>query len=558
VTHLPLPVLRKPAAIFAAMALVAGLVILGFRWWDRYVEDELARWAVGEVARRTGGAYRLALGDLSFLPLAGSISLDSVIVVTDTVRNRRRQTPLPRLEWRAHGCSVVGLDLPRLVFRRALVARGLGCDRVVTRIVLPQRTPEDRRPPQDSAAPADRMEQLARPLGLSSLEIAAVSLPALSFTLKRPGAGDGTSILLEHARFEAKGLVFDPAANPKGRRSLSADRAGLSASGLVLRRDSLTEIVVAGVEASLTDSTLRLTGARHEPAIPENQWVHRVRVRRDRITFALDTLRARGVAYRAFLATGGIGIRALELDGARLDVLTDKRIPRGPPSRHETPQQVAQSPGQALRLDTVVVRRGTIVYREREPGRERPGWISFDSVRATVLDLHLPPGEKPLRIAAGARLMNHGLLTLEASVPLDAPDFRYQLSGKLGGMPAAAFNRFLAENEAFEVERGVVESVVFRQAARGGRARTTLTARYRDLSVETTGDGGGVIGAVTREVKEVLADALVVRSRNPEEDGDNLRTTRTVRRYERSQSWLQFLWLGLRDGLMATVKENTQ
>lgn len=534
------------------------VVVLGFRWWDRYVEDQLARWAAGEVARRTGGAYRLAVGDLSFLPLAGSISLDSVIVSTDTARNRRRQAPLPRLEWRAHGCGVVGLDLPRLVFRRALVARGLGCDRVVTRIVLPPRTPEERRSPADSAAPEDQVEDLARPLGLSSLTIADVSLPAVSFTLKRPGAGDGTSILLEHARFEAKGLVFDPAARSRSQRSLSAERARLSAAGLILRRDSLTEIVVAGVEAGLTDSTLVMTRAKHEPAIPEEEWVRRVRVRRDRIRFALDTLRARGVAYGAFIATGGIGIRALELVGVRLDVLTDKRIPRGPPSRHETPQQVAQGPGQALRLDTVVVRRGTIVYREREPKRERPGWISFDSVRATVLDLHLPPGEKPLKIVSGARLMNHGSLTVEASAPLDAPDFRYQLSGKLGRMPATAFNRFLAENEAFEVERGVVESVAFRQAARGGRATTTLTARYRDLSVETTGDGGGVIGAVTREVKEVLADALVVRSRNPEEDGDNLRTIRTVRRYERSQSWLQFLWLGLRDGLMATVKESDQ
>jgi len=555
VTRVPRPVLRKPAAIFAAVALAVAVAILGFRWWDHYVEDQLGRWAAGEVAGRTRGAYRLVAGDLAFLPLSGSISLDSVIVTTDTARNRRRQPPLPQLEWRAHDCSVVGLDLLRLVFRRALVARGFGCARVVTRIVLPPQTPEERRPSRDSAAPADKVEELARPLGLSSLAVADISLPALSFTLKRPDAGDGTALLLEHARFEAKGLVFDPAASSKERRSLSADRAQLSAKGLVLRRDSLTEIVVAEVEVGFTDSTLRLTGARHEPAIPEAEWLRRVRVRRDRIRFALDSLSARGVAYRAFVATGGIGIRALELDGARLDVLTDKRIPRGRPSRHETPQQVARSPGQALRLDTVVVRRGTIVYREREPGAERPGWVSFDSVRGTMLDLGVPARGKPLRIEAAARLMNQGSLTVEASVPLDAPDFRYQLSGKLGRMPAAAFNRFLAENEAFEVESGRIEGITFRQTAKGGRAATTLTARYRDLSVETTGDGGGVIGAVSREVKEVLADAFVVRSRNPDEDGDNLRTARTVRRYDPSQSWFQFLWLGLRDGLTATVKE---
>jgi hypothetical protein len=495
------------------------------------------------------------LGDPSFRPLAGSISFDSAIVATDTVRNRRRETPLPTLEGRAHGCQVFGLDLLGLVFRRSFVARGLECDRVVARIALASRPREEHRPASDSASPATQLEELARPLGLSSFRIAEVSLPALGLTLTRPGARGGTSILLEHARFEAKDLVFDPTANPRERRSLSADRAWLRAAGLVLRRDTLTEVAIAGVEAGLTDSTLRLAGARHEPSIPEDEWVRRVRVRRDRIHFELDSLRARGVAYRAFLATGDIGIRAVELEGARLDVLTDKRIPRGRPSRHRTPQQVAASPGLTLRLDSVIIHRGTIVYREREPGRERPGRVSFDSVRATVLDLHLPPRGKPLRIVANARLMSQGLLTVEASVPLDAPDFRYQLSGKLGRMPAAAFNRFLAENESFEFEDGWVEGITFRQTARGGRARTVLTPRYRDLSVEPTEDGGGLIGSVKRAVEEFIAGAFVVRSRNPDEDGDNLRTARTVRRYDPAESWIPFLWFSLRDGLKEALKE---
>ena len=537
--------------LLAAVALALVVVALAFRWWDRYVEDQLGRWAVGELARLTDGTYRLVLGDLSFLPLAGSISFDSAIVGTDTARNRQRETPLPTLEWRAHGCRVSGLDMLGLTFRRTFVARGLGCDRVVARIALPSRPREERRPAPDSAPPAARLEKLARPLGLSSFRIAEVALPALSFTLTRPGARGGTSILVEHARFEAKALVFDPTENPRERRSLSADRAQLRATGLVLRPDTLIEIAIAGVEADLTESTLRLAGASHEPSIPEDEWVRRVRVRRNRIRFEVDSARARGVAYRAFVATGDIGIRALELERARLDVLTDKRIPRGRPSRHRTPQQVAASPGQALRLDSVIINRGTIVYRERKPKRERPGWVSFDSVRATILDLHLPPRGKPLRIVASARLMNQGLLTLEASVPLDAPDFRYELSGKLGRMPATALNRFLGENESFELDDGWIEGITFRQTARGGRATTILTPRYRDLSVEPTGGGGGPIGAV----KEFIADAFVVRSRNPDEDGDNLRTARIVRRYDPTQSWLQFLWFSLRDALEEALKE---
>jgi Domain of Unknown Function (DUF748) len=449
---------------------------------------------------------------------------------------------------------VVGLDLLRMRLRRSFVARELGCSRAVARVALPSRPPERRRAASDSA-PAATLEELARPLGVSSFRIADVSLPALSFTLKRPGRRGVTAMLLERARFEAKGVVFDLTGNPRDRGSLSADQARLWATGLVLRRDTLTRIAIAGVEASLTDSTLRLAGARHEPSIPEDEWVRRVRVRRDRIRFELDSLRARGVAYRAFIADGDIGIRALELEGARLDVLSDRRIPRGRHSRHRTPQQLAASPGSSLLLDSVVVTRGTIVYREREPDRERPGHVSFGSVRATILDFHLPPRGRPLRIRGSAQLMGAGLLTVQGTVPLDAPDFRYQLAGRLQGMPVKAFNRFLAENESFEFDGGRIEGITFRQTSRGGRATTMLTPRYRDLSVQPTDDGGGVIGSVSRGVNELIADAFVVRSRNPDEDGENLRTARTVRRYDPAQNWIQFIWFGLRDALKEAVKE---
>jgi hypothetical protein len=553
VTRAPPTLQRRLVVLFAAVAFAVIFAVLAVRW-ARDLEDHLGEWVADEVARRTDGTYRLMLSDLSILPLTGSISFDSATVATDTARNRRREKPLPTLEWRAQGCRVAGLDLLRMRLRRSFVARELGCSRAVARVALPARPPERRRAASDST-PAAALKELARPFGLSSFRIAHVSLPALSFTLKRPGRRGVTTMLLERARFEAKDLMFDLTGNPRERRSLSADQARLWATGLILRRDNLTEIAIARVEAGLTDSTLRLAGARHVPSIPENEWVRRVRVRRDRIRFELDSLRARGVAYRAFIADGDIGIRALELEGARLDVLSDKRIPRGRHSRHRTPQQLAAGPGPALLLDSVVVSRGTIVYREREPDRERPGHVSFGSVRTTILNLHLPSRGRPLRIRGRAQLMGAGLLTVLATVPLDAPDFRYELAGRLKGMPVTAFNRFLAENESFEFDDGWIEGITFRQTSRGGRATTMLTPRYRDLSVEPTDDGGGVIGSVSRALNELFADAFVVRSRNPDEDGENLRTARTVRRYNPSQNWTQFLWLGLRDALKETVKE---
>lgn len=547
--------LRRRASPLAAVALTVLVGALALRWWDRYVENDLSRWAVAELARRTDSTYHLVLGDLSFRPLAGFLSFDSATIVTDSVRNRRRKTPLPALETEGHDCRVSGVDVPRLLFRRSFAARALGCRRMVVVLALPPPGKKERPGMADTSGIAAPVRSLMRPLGLSAFRIAEVSFPALSLTLERLGRDGDASVVLERARFNAGDLVFDLTADLRTGQSVSADRARLGATSLILRPDTATEITVARLEASLTDSTLVLADARREPSMPEEEWARRQRVRDDRVSFALDSVRGRGVAYRAFVATGDVGIRALELSGARLDVLSDKRLPIGRPSRYRTPQQVAARPGQVVRLDTVVVSGGAITYRERKPKREQPGVVSFDTVRATILDLDLPSRGKPLRIAVSARLMNAGLLTVEASVPLDAPDFRYQLSGKLGKMPAKAFNRFLAENEAFQFDDGWAERVEFRQTARRGRATTTLTPRYHDLSVEATGEGGGVIGSVKRGIRGFLAGALVVRSRNPDEGGGNLRTARTVRRYDPTNTWAQFLWFGVRDALMEAIKE---
>jgi hypothetical protein len=533
--------LRKPAPLLAIVAVFLLIVVLAYRWWDSSVEERLGRWAVDELARQSDGAYRLALGDLSFSPLAGSIAFDSATVATDSARNRRRPVPLPEVQAGARECRVSGLDLVRLVIRRSFSARVLSCRHVVARLALPPGTPAD-----SGVAPAVR--ELILPLGISSLRIAEVSFPSVRLRLERPGPRGGSSVTLQHAGFEAGDVVLDP-------RTASADRARLEAKGLLLRPDTLIEISADRLAADFIDSTLTLAGAEHEPAIPEAEWARRLRVRRDRIHFTLDSLRGRGVAYRAFLASGAIGIRALELHGPQLDVLTDRRIPKGAPSRHRTPQQVAAQTKSPLRLDTVRVVGGAIVYRERKPETERPGVVSFERVGATIRDLDLPSAGEPLRIEASARLMGEGPLTARLSAPLDASDFRYELSGRLGKMPAKAFNRFLSLNEAFELDGGWVEEVDIRQTVRAGLARTTVTPRYRELSVDATGEGGGLIGSVTRGAKEFLAQAFEVRSSNPDDPDEEPRVARTVRRYDPTSAWLEFLWLSVRDGLMEVIKE---
>jgi len=119
-------------------------------------------------------------------------------------------------------------------------------------------------------------------------------------------------------------------------------------------------------------------------------------------------------------------------------------------------------------------------------------------------------------------------------------------------MPAVALNAFVAENEPVRLANGQVDSVEFQVAAVRGRATTILTPYYRVLSVEAVNLGGGVIGSMKRVILK-LAAKIKVRSDNSGDSNKRLRTSQTERVYDPANSWIQFLWFGIRDGLKLLV-----
>ena len=536
--------LRKPAPLLAVLAAALLGVALAFRGWDAYVEDCLGRWAVDKLARQSDSTYRLALGDLSLLPLAGSISFDSAGVVTDSARNARRPEPLPGLTAGVRDCRLSGLDLVGLALRKGVQCPGAGvrsrgrghrapashsgglggCDRH-----------DGRRGLGAPADPAARHLLLPRRGDL---------VPSLSLTLERPGPRGGASVALEHARFEAGDFVFDPS-------TASVDRALLSATGLVLRPDTLIEFSAARLQADFTDSTLVSRASSTSRPYPRPSGCAARRAARPDPLHGGQPLRA------------GRGL-------SRLPHRRRHRYPRPGASRrtagradrqaHPKGLRAASAPAGGgadrlgARLDTVVVGGGTITYRERKPETDGPGVVTFEQVRGTILDLHLPSRGEPLRIKASARLMGEGALT-------GASRFRWTRPTFATSCPAGSAGCRQGLQPVPVGERGVRARWRVGGGDRhpaddeGRRSRTTVTPRYRELSVDPTGEGGGVIGSVTRGAKEFLAQTFVVRSSNPDGADEPPRVARTARPYDPTKPWLQFLWISLREGLMEVIKE---
>jgi hypothetical protein len=167
-----------------------------------------------------------------------------------------------------------------------------------------------------------------------------------------------------------------------------------------------------------------------------------------------------------------------------------------------------------------------------------------------------------MTVNATTWVQDTGKLDAQFVVALDAPRFTMMFRGRLGPMPAARFNAFVAEATPVRLEKGRVDSITFSAEVTKGAARGTVIPRYKGLAVKVTGAGsggilgtGGIFGGAARGVATWVGNQTKLRSDNPG-PGERAPHVGGINHIFTSEQTLPaFLWKSLRGGLLAVVKK---
>jgi hypothetical protein len=281
---------------------------------------------------------------------------------------------------------------------------------------------------------------------------------------------------------------------------------------------------------------------------------------------------ARRVAYQGLdltqLAEGnGLRMRKLEVNSASLDVLTDRRLPEA--ARREsrlTPQEWIAELDRGVAIDTVVLTRGSVTYRELRAEERTPSILRFDNINAVATNVRHVPGRldlsQAMRLQLSSRFMEQARLQATFEVPLDAPAFNLGFRGRVGAMDVTQLNGFMKGLAPMRIKQGRVDSIRFDIAVENGVAQGGVIPFYGDLALDITGQGmsgilggRGIISDVARGVAELAVNRFGVRRSNPEE-GKAPRAGRVTHRFSPDETLPGFLWNGIRDGLVDVVKVN--
>jgi len=546
------------------MVVLAALVVGGLAGRASWISHRLLRsWTSTTIRERSDSVYRMAVGRVRLNFLRRSLTVDSVRVTTNQAINAQRPRPLATLDLAFDSCTVTGVHLVTLARGGGLVADSFRCETVRVVVMTQPGAPIS----DIEALPAQRpflvvQQGIRLPSFAPSVRIDDINFPAVHLDVRGWHNNSADSrVELERFRWHMTGFAMNPGDDSTAVRPMFSRTIDFAAHDFVARPDSTTLIRVAKLAASLTDSTLDIHGIAIRPMLSDAAFVRARPYRRMLIKTRIAHIGVRGIDVGAFLLGYGLRARYMLVDSLRVDLTSDRRLPPNAlPKRRRTPQEWIADMDRDVQVDSVLVRRGRVVFRLLRPDRDQPGVITFARIDALALGVNTAT-RQPMRLTATTYLQNAGRLTAHFVVPLSSPRFDMTFRGMLGPMPADEFNAYVVETFPLRITKGAVASIAFQATVTNGSARGTITPIYDDLTVAVTRAGstgilgsGGFVGNAARRIASLAGNWKMVYARNPEEGGREPRVAAIRHTFTTNETLPAFLWTSLREGLLTILK----
>lgn len=322
----------------------------------------------------------------------------------------------------------------------------------------------------------------------------------------------------------------------------------------VYTKDSLNKFNIGKIR--YLGNTLILDSIYYQPAMGRYEYLRKKGYQDNAMDAFVERVQLEEIDFDAYFLNQSLKADVLRVDGLKLDVFRDKRIPQKEGLVKPMPQELMQNAPFDMELDSVVLRNGLIRYQEFAPKAMLPGVIRFEELNASIAPFAMKKNseEFPLKssmVEARAKLMGDGEVKLTADMFFGAP-YPMDVNVELGEFDLTLLNSMLANGLFIKVVDGRVTDGKWNFRMDDEEAIGKMNFKYKDLKIAfldslTLERGHGKLGLIT-----FLANTFT-RSNNPRKFF-NRRVTSDVY-FERDKSkfifggWWRATFSGLKGSL---------
>jgi len=281
--------------------------------------------------------------------------------------------------------------------------------------------------------------------------------------------------------------------------------------------DSMYTQTATGINYSATSNKLKVDSFSIQPNYSESEFAARHEFETDRIKAGFKNISFHNFSAEGYLKTGNLESSYIEIGKMNLYAFRDKRKKISHANKPTFQEMIYNYPG-SIRIDSIGIVTGNIVYKEHAENANEPGWISFQEVNAHIYNLTndtiYKAEEAFLKLNVEALLMGKGKLNVALKGRIYDKQNTFSVTGTLSGMEINELNPILEKNAFIYATAGKIDAMNFNFSANNTKATGQMTLRYHGLNVAVKNKRTDDTTAIKERFMSIIANKKILDS-NP-------------------------------------------
>ena len=323
----------------------------------------------------------------------------------------------------------------------------------------------------------------------------------------------------------------------------------------LLLKDSLNKVAVGLV--SIKNNEVILSDVIFEPRFGKYDYLRRLGYQTDVIKVHIPEIRVVKPDLALFLDQEILKAEQLLIKDIQGEFFRDKRLDRPEDIYRLMPQALMKEFDFVVRLDSLLVQNGKIIYLEFPDKGMVPGEIYFSDMQVAMAPFHMGQENEsyPLdsaRLLAKAKINGVAELGLQGDLIYTAP-YPMHITAQLEAFDLELINSILKSNAFVRVRGGRIDGADWHFTANDKEAIGQMRILYSDLNLELLEERTLQRGRGRKSILTFVLNVFAVRSNNPRKFFNNTVSSKIYHPRDKDRFIFNYWWRATLSGLQGSV-----
>lgn len=532
------------------LLLCIGAAVFIKYTWKPFVGGKIKE----AISKATAGLYVIDFADLDYNMITGSAKFDSIVLSVDTVALNKiknmGEAPNDIYEIKISKLLFTDFYISEIYFGKELDLDLIQIDRPKVAV-----TYHNWNTKADSVVKKTAYEQISG--FVNSLSINKINLNSADIKYTDNTSATPKVTSFKNVSASVTDLKIDSVSHLDKARFYYARDISLELNDHSFRtRDGLYDISLKRFSASTGKNLIKLSRLKVKPLYREIEFSRKFKTQHDRYDISFKEVALSGINLREFNDNNRLIASKLLISGGAVDIFMNRELPPVTFDKGRNYPHMALKRLQIkTRLDSLLIRNTDISYSEYNPKSKKKGTVTFNNLKATVLNVTNDSASLAVNNWAiaktSARLMNTADINVNINFNLNSSNGDFNFNGRVGKMDMRMLNKLTRNMSLAEIESGKIDKAEFKVNANLQRSTGTIKLYYRDLRVSLLKNDDETNKLEKKGVVSALAN-VIVKNNNPGDDGV-LRIGETNAERAKEGSFFNLMWKSIFEGMKQSV-----